>query len=128
MKIKVEKKDLIIFIAFCVFLLYLCAIGVLNASSIATEGKFYGFLPFKAFTPRYIGMTFFLFLAALIGIFMAVKSYIFDRDKGFGITIGGKKEKGYSRWATDREFKNGLVEVNIKDEKIDAAGIAFLTM
>ena len=55
---------------------------------------------------------------------MAVKSYIFDRDKGFGITIGGKKEKGYSRWATDREFKNGLVEVNIKDEKIDAAGIA----
>ena len=91
MKIKVEKKDLIIFIAFCVFLLYLCAIGVLNASSIATEGKFYGFLPFKAFTPRYIGMTFFLFLAALIGIFMAVKSYIFDRDKGFGITIGGKK-------------------------------------
>ena len=124
MKIKVEKKDLTIFIAFCVFLLYLCAIGVLNASSIATEGKFYGFLPFKAFTPRYIGMTFFLFLAALIGIFMAVKSYIFDRDKGFGITIGGKKEKGYSRWATDREFKNGLVEVNIKDEKIDAAGIA----
>lgn len=74
-------------------LLYLCAIGVLNASSIATEGKFYGFLPFKAFTPRYIGMTFFLFLAALIGIFMAVKSYIFDRDKGFGITIGGKKRK-----------------------------------
>lgn len=38
-------------------------------------------------------MTFFLFLAALIGIFMAVKSYIFDRDKGFGITIGGKKRK-----------------------------------
>ncbi len=56
---------------------------------------------------------------------MAVKILYFDRDKGFGITIGGKKEKGYSRWATDREFKNGLVEVNIKDEKIDAAGIAF---
>ena len=96
MKIKVEKKDLIIFIAFCVFLLYLCAIGVLNVSSIASEGRFYGLLPFKAFTHRYIGMTFFLFLAALIGIFMAVKSYIFDRDKGFGFTIGGKKEKGYS--------------------------------
>lgn len=47
MKIKVEKKDLIIFIAFCVFLLYLCAIGVLNASSIATEGKFYGFYHLK---------------------------------------------------------------------------------
>lgn len=124
MKFKVEKKDLIIFIAFCVFLLYLCAIGVLNASSIATEGRFYGFLPFKAFTAKYIGMTFFLFLAALIGIFMAVKSYIFDRDKGFGFSVGSKKEKGYSRWATDAEFKKGLETVNIKDEHIDAAGIA----
>ena len=45
MKIKVEKKDLIIFIIFCVFLLYLCAIGVLNVSSIISEGKFAGFLP-----------------------------------------------------------------------------------
>lgn len=124
MKFKVEKKDLIIFIAFCVFLLYLCAIGVLNASSIATEGRFYGFLPFKAFTSKYIGMTFFLFLAALIGIFIAVKSYIFDRDKGFGFSVGSKKEKGYSRWATDAEFKKGLEIVNIKDEHIDAAGIA----
>ena len=43
MKIKVEKKDLVIFIAFCVFLLYLCAIGVLNVSSLATSNKFYGF-------------------------------------------------------------------------------------
>ena len=31
---------------------------------------------------------------------MAVKSYIFNSDKGFGITIGGKKEKGYSRYTT----------------------------
>ena len=95
MKIKVEKKDLIIFCVFCVFLLYLCAIGVLNASSIATEGKFYGFLPFKAFTSRYIGMTLFLFLATIVGLFFAVKSYIFDRDKGFGFSVGSKKEKGY---------------------------------
>lgn len=124
MKIKVEKKDLIIFIAFCVFLLYLCAIGVLNASSIATEGKFYGFLPFKAFTSKYIGMTLLLFLASIIGIFLAVKSYIFDHEKGFGLSIGSKKEKGYSRWATDNEFKKGLDIVNIKDEKIPAAGIA----
>jgi hypothetical protein len=62
MKIKVEKKDLIIFIIFCVFLLYLCAIGVLNVSSLASNSKFYGFLPFKAFTSKYIGMTLFLFM------------------------------------------------------------------
>ena len=91
MKIKVEKKDLIIFIVFCVFLLYLCAIGVLNVFSIIGDGEFYGFLPFKAFTGKYIGMTLFLFLASLIGIFLAVKSYIFDHEKGFGLSFGGKK-------------------------------------
>lgn len=124
MKIKVEKKDLIIFCAFCVFLLYLCAIGVLNTASIVAEGKFYGFLPFKAFTSKYIGMTFFLFFVAIIGIFMAVKSYIFDRDKGFGFSISEKKEKGYSRWATDKEFKKGLEVVDIKEDTLPAAGIA----
>lgn len=124
MKIKVEKKDLIIFCAFCVFLLYLCAIGVLNTASIVAEGKFYGFLPFKAFTSKYIGMTFFLFFVAIIGIFMAVKSYIFDRDKGFGFSVGEKKEKGYSRWATDKEFKKGLEVVEIKHDTLPAAGIA----
>ena len=124
MKIKVEKKDLIIFIIFCIFLLYLCAIGVLNVSSIISEGRFYGFLPFKAFTMRYIGMTFFLFLASLVGLFLAVKSYIFDREKGFGFSMGSKKEKGYSRWSTDNEFKKGLDVVSIKNNKVPAAGIA----
>lgn len=123
MKIKVEKKDLMIFAAFCVFLLYLCAIGVLNVSSLASSGEFYGFLPFMAFSSNYIGMTLFLFIIALVGIFMAVKSYIFDHEKGFGFSVGAKKEKGYSRWATDSEFKKGLEIVNIKDQTLNAAGI-----
>ena len=120
MKIKVEKKDLIIFIIFCVFLFYLCAIGVLNVSSIiSNNGKLHGFSPFAAFGSKYIGMTFFLFLACLIGIFLAVKSYIFDHEKGFGLSIGSKKEKGYSRWATDNELKKGLDVINIKDSKVN---------
>ena len=69
MKIKVEKKDLIIFICFCFFLLYLCAIGVLNVASIFANGRFYGFLPFRAFTGRYIGATFLLFIVSIVGIF-----------------------------------------------------------
>ncbi|MBQ8193265.1 MAG: type IV secretory system conjugative DNA transfer family protein [Bacilli bacterium] len=124
MKIKVEKKDLIIFGVFCVFLLYLCSIGVLNVASLTSDGKFYGLSPFKAFTGEYIGMTLFLFLIAIVGLFLAVKSYIFDHEKGFGLSLGAKKEKGYSRWASDSEFKNGLDIVNIKDSTIPAAGIA----
>lgn len=124
MKFRVEKKDLIIFGIFCVFLLYLSAIGVLNIASLFNSGQFYGFLPFKAFSGKYIGMTFLIFFATLIGIFISVKSYIFDKEKGFGFKVGSKKDKGYSRWSTDSEFKKGLEEVNIKDEKISAAGIA----
>ena len=52
MKFRAEPRDVAIFIVFCFFLLYMCAIGVLNANSLATKGEFYGLLPFAAFTPR----------------------------------------------------------------------------
>ena len=57
MKFRAEPRDVVIFCCFCLFLLYICCIGVLNASSLATEGQFYGLLPFAAFTSRYIGAT-----------------------------------------------------------------------
>ena len=50
MKFKVEPKDFLLFCIYCGLLLYLCAIAVLNLSSLAQEGRFYGLLPFKAFT------------------------------------------------------------------------------
>ena len=98
MKLRVEPKDFVIFCCFCVFLLYICCIGVLNASTLATTGKLYGLLPFEAFTGKYIGATLVLFCLALIGIFGAVSSYIFDRESGFGLTFN-KKDSGYSWWA-----------------------------
>lgn len=125
MKFRAEPKDLIIFICFCVFLLYMCAIGALNANSLVTEGKLYGFLPFKAFTPDFIGSTLTLFFLALIGIFTAVGSYFFDREKGFGFTTK-KKDKGYSRWCKDIEMKNTLVEVDPKAYSADAAGLVVI--
>ena len=95
MKFRVEPKDLIIFVIFCVFLLYICCIGVLNANSLATGRGFYGFLPFEAFTKDYIAVTLVLFFLALLGIFGAVSSYIFDRESGFGFSLS-KNENGYA--------------------------------
>ena len=97
MKFRADSKDLLVFVIFCLFLLYMCSIGVLNANSLANEGRFYGLLPFMAFSPKFIGATLTLFGLALVGIFAAVGSYFFDREKGFGFEIG-KKDKGYSRW------------------------------
>ena len=125
MKFNVEKKDLIIFGIFCVFLLYICCIGVLNASTLATEGRFYGLLPFEAFTGKYIGTTLVLFVLALLGIFGATSSYIFDRESGFGFSLG-KNENGYARWAKKGEVKRQLKKIDPKAYTADAAGLVVM--
>lgn len=125
MKFRAEPKDVLIFIAFCIFLLYVVAIGVLNASSITTTGEFYGFVPFEAFSPNFIASTLTFFVLALIGIFVAVSSYFFDRDKGFGFS-STKKDKGYSRWAKENEVKKQLVEVDPKAYTASAAGLVVI--
>ncbi len=129
MKFKVSKEDLIIFIVFCILLLYLCAIGVMNFVTFGKEGHLWGLNPFPAFSKDYIAITFVLFFAAIIMIFTSVSSYIFTREKGpgIGIKIGEKEVKdGYNRWAKDKEIKEGfeVKKITSTDEKVDAAGVA----
>lgn len=126
LKITAEPKDFAIFGVFCVFLLYLSCIAVLNISYIATEGMLWGLSPFKAFTSRYIGATIIVFAAGLIGVFSSVKSYVFDRESGFGFSTHKKDKGGYSRWAKPEEVKKQLVEVDPKAYKTNGAGIAVI--
>ena len=125
MKFRAEPKDVLIFICFCIFLLYLIAIGVLNASSLTTTGEFYGFVPFEAFSSDFIASTLTFYILALVGIFVAVSSYFFDREKGFGFSTS-KKDKGYSRWAKESEVKKQLVEVDPEAYTADAAGLVVI--
>ena len=126
MKFKAEPKDVLIFVLFCIFLLLVCSIVVVNAGYLANYGEFYGLNPFKGFTPKYITATFVLFFLALIGIFTAVSSYFFDRESGFGFSFGGKKSDGYSRWAKKNEVKKQLKLVDPKAYSADAAGIVVI--
>ena len=126
MKFRADAKDVGIFLGFCVFVLYVCAIGVLNVHSIAIDGSVYGFLPFEAFSGEYIGTTLMLFLIVMVGVFFSVSSYFFEREKGFGFSTQ-KKDKGYSRWCKTREMKKTLKEVDISADKIDHAGIAIIS-
>jgi len=109
LKFKAEAKDWIFFGIFCVVLLYFVAIAVLNLAQFAAsdlDKPFHGFNPFPAFTQDYIGVTIVAYIAALIGCIMSVSDKIFDREKGIGFIIGGSKEdKGFSRWATEKEYK-----------------------
>lgn len=128
MKFRVTTKDLIIFIIFCFFLLYLSAIAVLNVTSLLNEGTFYGLLPFAAFFPPYLGATFVVFVALIAAIFISVSSYIFDREKGVGFNFGEKEVKGYTRWSKDHEIKNAkeVVKVKILDSETKAGGVPLL--
>ena len=127
MKFRVSKDDLIIFIVFCILLLYLCAIGVMNFVTFGAEGRFWGLNPFPAFGKDYIIITFVLFFAALIMIFTSVSSYIFTKEKGpgIGLKIGEKEEKGYNRWAKEKEIREDInvVKIDPTAKTLDAAGI-----
>ena len=127
MKFRITKKDLTIFAAFCVLLLYLCAIAILNFDSFANSGAFYGLLPFKAFTLHYLPLTLGMFFVALIVIFSSVSSYIFNKEKGkgVGIKLGEKEEKGYARWAKEKEIAEdkGVECVDPSADSISAAGV-----
>ncbi len=121
-KFRADPKDIKKFVLFSIFLLYMSAIVVLNAHTLATEGRVYGIVPFAAFTPKYIGATLTIFGLVMLGIFGAVGSYFFDRDKGFGFTTE-KKPDGYSRWCKEKEMQKLLVPIPVNAEHAEAGGL-----
>ena len=123
LKFRADAKDWTIFAIFCVVLLYFVAIAVLNLSYFATYSKLWGLNPFPAFTSKYIIATLVGFVGALAAVIASVSSYFFDREEGIGFSTDAKKEKGYSRWASDKEFQEELDKVYPGQEKSDVAGI-----
>lgn len=126
LKFRAEARDILIFISYAIFLLYFVAIAVVNLVSFATNSTFSGLNPLPAFTRDYFAPTMVFYLAALIASFTGVSSYFFTREKGIGLEVGPKKEKGYSRWATDKEFKSQLTKILPTDEKVSEAGIPLI--
>ena len=123
LKFRAEKKDFIIFGIFALVLLYFVAIAILNVVSFLSEYTLWGLNPLPAFGPDYLMATIVFWLFALAGVFLSVKSYFFDREKGVGIVTQKKEKSGYSRWATDKEIKKELTEIDPSKEKLDHAGI-----
>ena len=132
MKFKVEPKDFMLFVLYCLILLYLCALAVSNFFCLISTGTFYGLLPLSAFSATYLPFTLALFIGALILIFTSVSSYIFDKQKGagLGLKIGEKKSNdGYSRWSKDKEIKadKGVEKIITSEKELQAAGIPLIS-
>lgn len=126
LKFRAEPKDILIFVLFCILLLYLVAIGELNLLSILDDGSLWGFNPFPAFIGENLWPTLVFYTLALIAVFTSVSSYFFETEKGFGFETGKKDKEGYSRWLKDREMKKELVRVIPSAEHSDAAGIPLI--
>lgn len=124
LKLRVDSDDLLMFGVFAIFLLYVIAILILNIAHLASEGTLSGLSPFEAFSPKFIGITLPLWLLGLGAILFSVKSYIFERDTGIGLTTE-KVSKGYSRWAKDKEIQTDvdMVEVDVFDKHVQGAGV-----
>lgn len=125
LKFTAEPEDIIMFAVFAIFLLYVVAIGIANLSTFATEGYLSGLNPLPAFSPKYITATIIFYLIALGGLIASVSSYFFERDKGIGFSMN-KKEKGYSRWAKEKEMKEELERVEIQADDCKAAGVPLM--
>ncbi|NLC48520.1 MAG: type IV secretory system conjugative DNA transfer family protein, partial [Tenericutes bacterium] len=125
LKFRADLKDIVIFLIFCVVLLLLIAIAVLNLNSLATEGIFRGINPFPAFSGEFLLPTLVFFALAMVAIFTMVSTLFFEREKGFGITTAKKsKNDGYTKLWEEADMKKdyGIKKIVIKDDTYEAGG------
>ena len=125
LKFVAESKDVLMFVAFAIFLLYIVALGVLNFPSLASSGSLYGINPLAAFGSENIVYTLVFYSIALFGLFLSVSSFFFEVESGIGFSTS-KKDKGYSRWAKPKEMKSNLKLVHPYDTKCDHAGVPLM--
>ncbi len=128
MKIRAEAKDIVIFIIYSIFLLYVVAVGVINVNSFAMDATFKGLNPFPAFGKDLLGATIIFYILALIASIFSASTKFFDIEKGFGLTTDPKVEKGYTRWMTEKEMRKAysVKEITLKSESYEYAGVPLI--
>lgn len=127
LKLKAELKDIKYFILLTVILFYPAALIVANLYSLADNSALAGLNPITAFSKEQFPATIVVYILMLIGIFVSVSSYFFDREKGVGFSVGKSEKDGNARWAKEEEIKKNLKEVNAADKVISHAGIPLLS-
>ena len=125
LKFKATAQDWLIFCLFAVLLLIVVSILVNNVHSFANYGTFAGLNPFTALFHNFAAVIV-VYGFAMGFLFVTVKNFFFDQEKGFGIVSGAKDQKGFSRWCTDKEMKKTLSEVSVTDEDYEHAGFPLI--
>ena len=76
-KFRADPEDILIFVIFAIFLLYVVALGVSNLSTFASTGLLSGLNPLPAFSPKYILTTFVLYFLVLVVLLVGL--YVFHK-------------------------------------------------
>ena len=116
-----DEKDWKIFGVWCIILLYIVPVVLLNITQFLKgdiDHIFYGFNPMQAFSKESIGTTIVFYIIAVITSFYFVRESFISFDE--------KKSKGYSRWLSEGELKKELKMVKVKAEKAEAGGIPLI--
>ena len=125
---RAKKENVIKFIIYCVFLLFLIAIAVLNIHSFATEGYFWGLNPLPAFGPDFLVATIVFYLIALVASILSVSSFFITRDSGIGFAGEKNDPDGFEKMADEKAVKTwkDIEKVVLRDKEYKAGGVPFL--
>ena len=126
-KLTANKEDVIKFSIFSVAMFLMVAVLVNNISVFAATGKFAGLNPFEVFLDLdTLLLTIIVTIVVLLSIIFGTSSQFFEKEKGFGFSFAKKDKGGYSRWATEKEFKTELKHIYANDKTTQVAGIPLI--
>lgn len=127
MKLTANKDDMMKFLIFAFALFFVVAIIVGNLATFSSTGEFSGINPFVVFEDvDTLLLTIIVWIIANLSLIFGTSSQLFDREKGFGFSFQKKDKGGYSRWATEKEFKKELKHVYADDKTSQVAGIPLI--
>ena len=126
LRFRIDPKDWKILIIFLIVLFYVVSLVVINAMAFLSEDIEYTILPTLAFTKEFFAPIMVFYIGIIIMVIVSTKDTIFNKEKGFGIEINEKKEKGYSKWAKEKDIKKVLKLVDPKADTAEAGGVPII--
>ncbi len=126
-KLTANKDDVIKFLIFSAAMFLVVAIIMANIIDFSQNGQLAGINPFIIFEDMdSLLLTIVVWIIVLLSIIFGSSSQFFEKEKGFGFGFSKKDKGGYSRWATDKEFKKELKHVYADDKTSQVAGIPLI--
>ena len=125
-KLTANKEDVIKFSIFSVAMFLLVSIIVNNLATFAAAGEFSGLNPFAYRDFDTFLLAIIATIVVLLSIIFGTSSQFFEKEKGFGFSFAKKDKGGYSRWATEKEFKTELKHIYADDKTTQVAGIPLI--